>query len=320
MNDTYVHTVALMGTVVTIQVVGHGADPQQRLEREAAVKRAVGWFQRVEECCNRFDEQSEVRQLSAQLGVAVPVSAVLYEAVQFALAVAEESGGAFDPTVGKPMETRGFNREYRSGQAVNTALQVSPGVSYRDVQLDPDEKTITLRCPLLLDLGAVAKGLAIDLAARELHAFGNFAVDAGGDLYLGGCNADGNPWSVGIRNPREQHLLIDTLHVTDLAVCTSGDYERPSATEAGGHHIMDPRTGVSATALASVTVLAPSAMVADALATAAFVLGPAAGLDLLNRHGVDGLLVTPVLERFSTRGMRGEHHTGAGATAAARRA
>src|SRR5206468_3879024 len=98
--------------------------------------------------------------------------------------------------------------------------------------------------------------------------------------------------------------LIDTLHVSDGAVCTSGDYEQPGRAENGGSHIIDPRSGASAVAAISATVLAPSAMVADALATAAFVLGPADGIQLLERHGVDGLIISPTLERFATPGMR----------------
>jgi thiamine biosynthesis lipoprotein len=295
-----------MGTVVTIQVVGHGADPQQISEREEAVARAVEWFRRVEACCNRFDAGSEVRQLSDRIGTAVPVGATLFEAVRFAVAVAEESGGAFDPTVGGAMETRGFNRDYRTGETVRTPLASAGGaVSYRDVRVDPRQQTITLLRPLVLDLGAVAKGLAIDMAARELQPFTNYAIDAGGDLYLGGCNQAGAPWAVGIRHPRDEGRLIETLRVSNTAVCTSGDYERLGAGEDGGHHLLDPRTGRSATALASVTVLAPSAMVADALATAAFVLGPADGLRLLDRSGVEGLMVSPALERVETRGMRG---------------
>jgi thiamine biosynthesis lipoprotein len=263
---------------------------------------AVAWFHWINECCTRFDPQSELSRLSASIGKTVPVSAMLYEAIGFALSVAEESGGAFDPTVGHQMEERGFNREFRSGNVVRTTIESGHAATYRDVRLDPGQMTITLLSPMVLDLGAVAKGLAIDMAARELKDFGNFAIDAGGDLYLGGCNAEGKPWSVGIRHPRDPQKLIETLHVSDTAVCTSGDYERKSPVEEGGHHIMDPRTGSSATRLASVTVRAPSAMVADALATAAFVLGPADGLALLQRHGVDGMMLTPSLERFTTPG------------------
>jgi len=86
-------------------------------------------------------------------------------------------------------------------------------------------------------------------------------------------------------------------------VCTSGDYERRAISESGRveHHIVDGRTGEVAERATSVTVVAPLAMVADGLATAAFALGPARGLDLLERHGVKGLIVSPSLERFTTR-------------------
>lgn len=304
-----IRTFALMGTIVTIHVVGHGADGQRTLETEDTIERAFGWFRQVEACCTRFDAQSELMQLTSHIGVPVRASETLYEAVRFALAVAEESGGAFDPTVGCSMETRGFNREYRTGQIVHTGLTPGGEVSYRDVSVDPDRKTITLLRPLILDLGAVAKGLAIDMAARELQAFENYAIDAGGDLYLAGCSPDGEPWSVGIRHPRHDHQLFDALRVSDMAVCTSGDYERTSAGAADGHHILDPSTGASANAVASVTVVAPTAMLADALATAAFVLGPADGIRLFERQGVDGLIVSPTLERYATQGVFGSGPT-----------
>jgi FAD:protein FMN transferase len=324
-GDVYLQTVVLMSTCVTIQVVGHGADPQDAIERRESVDRAFEWFRQVESCCTRFDPHSELMRLTTQNGVPVPVSALLYEAVQFAVAVAEETGGAFDPTIGHSMETRGFNREYRTGQTVQTDLEPDAGptlsgppVSYRDVRLDPGRKTITLVRPLILDLGAVAKGLAIDMAARELSALENYAIDAGGDLYVAGRNPDGAPWSIGIRHPRRLDQLVDSLRVSNLAVCTSGDYERRSSPgnnvdnvdnvdnvhgAGGAHHILDPRTGGSAHAVASVTVVAPTAMAADALATAAFVLGPAAGIRLLERQGVNGVMISPTLERHSTRDM-----------------
>ena len=282
-----------MGTMVTIQVVGDDPDD--------AIERAFGWFHEIESCCSRFDEHSELVQLSARVGVPVPASPILFEAVRFALLVAEETGGAFDPTVGLRMESQGFNREDRTGRTVRTALALDGDVSYRDVEVDDCERTITLHKPLLIDLGSVAKGLAVDAAARELQPLSDFAIDAGGDLYLGGCNPDGLPWSIGIRHPRIDGALIDSFRVSDKAVCTSGDYERLAAN--GAVHILDPRSGASASNSASVTVVAPTALAADALATAAFVLGPAEGIDLLIRHGAEGLIVTAELERFETPGL-----------------
>lgn len=246
-----------MGTLVTIQVVRAGADGGV----DGAMERAFGWFHEIEERCSRFRERSELVQLTAQAGTAVPVSAILFEAVRFALMVAEETGGAFDPTIGQQMAARGFNREHGTGEIVRNVGQPDDTATYRDVSLDADRRTITLRRPLTLDLGAVAKGLAVDTAARELAPFRDFAIDAGGDLYLGGFNERGDPWSVGIRHPRHEGELIASVRVSNQAVCTSGDYER--VVPGGGHHILDPRTGASAATVASATVVAPSAMLAD---------------------------------------------------------
>lgn len=287
-----------MGTLVTMHIVRSA----NVVDTDAAFDRAFGWFHEIESRCTRFSERSELMQLTARAGVAVPASAVLYEAVQFALMVAEASGGAFDPTIGNHMHAHGFNREHRTGERVPTPASADDDADYRDVQLDPDRKTITLLRPLTLDLGAVAKGLAVDMAARELQSFQDFAIDAGGDLYLGGSNEQGTPWSVGIRHPRHEDELIASLRISNQAVCTSGDYER-RAPSGDAHHILDPRTGASAPAVASATVVASGAMLADALATAAFVLGPEEGIQFLNRMGVEGLIVTPDLRRFETDGL-----------------
>lgn len=284
-----------MDALVTVHVVRSGSDV------EAAMDRAFGWFHEIEARCTRFDDRSELMQLTAAAGAPMQASAILYEAVRFALTVAEETGGAFDPTVGRRMEARGFNREHRTGTTVESACALDEEVSFRDVLLDPDGRTITLRRPLTLDLGSVAKGLAVDAAARELERFCDFSIDAGGDLYLGGSNPRGELWSVGIRHPRNENEILASLRVSNQAVCTSGDYER--RLPCGETHILDPRTGSSTHAVASATVVACGAMLADALATAAFVLGPEAGIALLDRLGVDGLIVTPELQQYETRGL-----------------
>jgi thiamine biosynthesis lipoprotein len=316
-QNAYRRTAVMMGTFVTIEVSGDRAAQPYVVDTEERVERAFEWFRRIEDCCSRFDGRSELMRLTAEIGVSVPVSAILYEAVRFALAVAEETAGAFDPTVGVQMERNGFNQDYRTRQAVRTGVAPLGPVSYRDVRLDPGRRAITLLRPLVLDLGAVAKGLAIDMAARELQPCGSYAVDAGGDLYLGGVRPDGTPWSVGIRHPRRDDELIDSIRVSNRAVCTSGDYLRKCAGGEGGHHILDPRTGTSVNGVASVTVVAPTAMLADAVATAAFVLGPAGGIMLFDRLGVDGLILSPALERFATRGMRSDYDLGRERAAAA---
>jgi thiamine biosynthesis lipoprotein len=231
----------------------------------------------------------------------VPVSPILFEATRVALAVADDTGGAFDPTIGRTMQGRGFDRAHRTGTAIDAAAD-TVGTGYRDVHLDERARTIALARPLTIDLGAVAKGLAIDLAARELRAqwgFVDFAIDAGGDLYLAGHRIDGAPWSVGIRHPRQPDALLDRVTVSDAAVCTSGDYERRSPRD-GSTHVLDARTRTPRADIASATVIAPTAIIADALATAAFALGADDGLALLERHELAGLLLTSDLQRFPT--------------------
>lgn len=297
MSEVFVHSVALMGTVVTFQIVGFSS------ENTALVTRAVEWFRHVEQACNRFDPTSELCRLSQRVGEAAPVSNTLLQSVWFALAVAEETDGAFDPTVGHRMAARGFDKDYRTGERADVAVEASADATYRDVTVDVENRTITLHRPLLLDLGAVAKGLAIDMAAKELAPLENFAIDAGGDLYFAGHNRNDEPWTAGIRHPRNEGAVIETLRISNSALCTSGDYER--RTDAG-HHIIDPRTGDASIAVASATVQAPFAMVADGLATAAFVLGPERGVALLEKHGVRGMILTPALDRYDTFLMIGD--------------
>ena len=303
MNELYRLSAAVMGTVVTIDAVwGADADDETRALTRAYLDGAMQWFHRVEACCTRFDPASELMQLARRPGTPTHVSPTLFEAARFALAVAEETEGAFDPTVGDLMARRGFDREHRTGRPVPLQHAAPTTATYRDVHLDDARQTITIDRPLTLDLGAVAKGLAVDLAARELADLRHFAINAGGDLYVAGHNLEGEAWIVGIRHPRAADEILESWRVSNLAVCTSGDYLRRVPGQADEHHIIDPRARMSARTLASVTVVAASAMVADALATAAFVLGPADGVALLERHQVHGLMVTPALERVATRG------------------
>ena len=306
MTDAFLLSTASMGTVVTVHIVGGRASADRAAQHRAA-DRALGWFRDVERVCSRFQPTSEVSALSSRVGEPVAVSPMLFAATHFALAVAEETGGAFDPTLGSILEAAGFNHEYRSGWPVRIAPASNADVTFRDIELDAEAQTIRLERPLLLDLGAVAKGLAIDMAVKQLHDDGyeNFAVDAGGDLYFAGTNAAGEPWSVGIRHPRSEGEMLESFRVSSAAVCTSGDYERRASGEDSSieHHIIDPRTRSSARRCASVTTLASSAMIADALGTAAFVLGPIDGLALLERHGIDAIIISSELARVATVGV-----------------
>jgi thiamine biosynthesis lipoprotein len=282
-------TAVCMDTIVSIEVPGVAATDASALD---AIERAFGWFREVEARCSRFRRDSDIGRLAGRVNEAVPVSTVTFEALRFALAMAEVTEGVFDPTVGATLEAVGFDRNYQTGERVSSGVAASGRASFRDVELDEAARTVTCHAPLVLDLGAVAKGFAVDLAAVELRDFPGFAVNAGGDIRVRGLNAEGEPWRIGIRDPREPEELIELLHLTDTAVCTSAGYERPNRT-AEGHHLVDATTGRTPVEVAGVTVVAPSAMLADTLATTAFLLGPDRGAAMVEDQGASALFVLP---------------------------
>jgi len=149
--------------------------------------------------------------------------------------------------------------------------------------------------PFLLDVRGVAKGYAVDAATEKLRKLGftSAIINAGGDLRVLGRRPDGKPWRIAIRHPRRPGDLIGYVDVEDCAVATSGDYERFFIYQGKRyHHILDPRSGMPARTCESVTVMAPSAALADALATGLFVLGPQAGLRLTQvLDGVEAVFI-----------------------------
>lgn len=289
-----------MDTIVTI----HIADAESSAN-DPRMEQAFEAFAHVERVCSRFRPDSELRRLCDRAGQPVVVSGLLFEAVRFAILLARETDGAFDPTIGRLMQEVGFDREYISGERTAPAIAEDEADSvsianWKDVIVRETDRTITLKRPLVLDLGAVAKGLAVDLAALSLRGLPGFAIDAGGDVFVSGLNADGEPWRVGIRHPLQPDGNIAVLRLTDAAVCTSGGYERISRTQSETHHLLDPRTGRTANTLISSTVVAPYAMTADAYATAAFILGHSEGIALLEETGLDGMLIAPDMTIYTT--------------------
>lgn len=298
----YTYSTISMDTQVRLQVAI--AEPEEAVWERA--QRAFRWFLYTERVCSRFEEDSELCQLSSHVGQSVRVSELLFRALSFALEVARLTEGAFDPTVGRSMEARGFNRSYLTGREIASPPALNGGnpserSSFKDVSLNPQTREVRLHAPLRLDLGAVAKGLAMDLAVRELEGFTSFVVDAGGDIYAKGNHSSGRPWRVGIRQPRSAGEMLRVLDVSDAAVCTSGDYERSGPGGDAQHHLLDPSTGSSTDGVASVTVVAPTAMLTDTLSTAAFILGVQRGLAFLERQGVEGVMVTSSLETHTAR-------------------
>jgi thiamine biosynthesis lipoprotein len=173
--------------------------------------------------------------------------------------------------------------------------QARQAIGHQHLLLDPLARTLRFaREGMRIDLGGFAKGHAVDNATAILrsHGIANAWVAAGGDSRVIG-DRRGRPWTIGVRDPRRAGEVVAVLPLEDVAISTSGDYERYF--EEGGvrhHHLIDPKTGTSPRSLRSVTILAPDGLTAEALSKSVFVLGVEQGLRLVESlAGVDAVLV-----------------------------
>jgi len=252
-------------------------------------------FQQIDRQMSRYREESELSRVNRQAANAlVAVTDSLFKVLQEAIRVSKLSSGAFDISFGSVGYLYDFRaRRQPSAEELATGLAT---VNYRSIALDPEAKTVRfLQEGVRLDLGGIAKGYAVDRGIDILKSFGirHARLSAGGDMRLLG-NKQGKPWIVGVRDPRSEDRNALVMPLSDVAVSTSGDYERFFFDDAGKrvHHILSPATGKPAKGVQSVTILGPDALTTDGLSTAVFVLGSAKGLELINRlDGIDAVII-----------------------------
>ena len=257
----------------------------------------------IDQLMSLYRPESELVALNGQAGAGpIGVSAPTLEVLRAAQHYARLSSGALDITVQPLVELWGFYRMERTSIPPLAEIQeVLRQIGPDRMDLDPAAQTVVLAAGSRIDLGSIAKGYAIDRALASMRARGVPAalIDLGGNIGVLGQPPDGRPWTVGLRHPRRDQL-IGILRFKSGAVATSGDYDRYFEVEGRRFsHLLDPRTGWPAEEVYSVTVLAPNATAADALSTAAFVLGPEPGMALLSDcQGVEGVLIQPLADQL----------------------
>jgi len=255
-----------------------------RIERRLSVYRPESALARL----NRFGQKGFVR-----------LDPEILEILSEALRYAEASGGAYDPTAGPLVSLWGFGPGKRNpspppDEAIQACLR---SVGYRELKVDTEKGHLQfLQKGMSLNLGGIAKGYAVDRAVQVLKDYGlqRGLVNFGSTLYAWGSPPGAAGWPVSIQDPRREDKQIETVILRDQALSTSGDYER-FFVHAGRRyaHIIHPNTGYPVSGMASVSIIAPTAMASDVLSTAAFVLGPEAGKKLAEGfEGVEALLLT----------------------------
>lgn len=295
----------LLGTIVEFTVFHSNEDLALRAIGEAAQEmQAVEKMFTIHGDITNSVQAFNLANINQKILLDLDVEQLLLQSI----ALHRQTEGAFDPTLGDLNQKWGFSGEHKPTQpldldTVRDALEKS-GVAF--IKGDENHVWLKKKEGLKLDFGAIAKGLAIDrgIASLEREGIKHAIINAGGDMRILGDHG-GKPWKVGIRHPRLAKPLGWFPVSDDISIVTSGDYERYFMHEgARYHHIIDPSTGLPSSKSMSVTVIAPSATVADALSTAMFILGYKKGLSLIeNFEGVEALWVDAKQQVHLSSGM-----------------
>lgn len=279
--------VPVMGTIAEFAVAHDDA-----AKAHAAIDAAIRALQEVDETMSRFRPLSDVGRANLQAArVPTIVGPSTAEVLSASLRWAEESGGAFDPCLGRAITLWDIGHRHQppaageitrvAGRALYRSLEVGSSAGRPAVIFHDDDVKV--------DLGGIAKGYGVDRAVAALreHGIEHALVGAGGDLYALGRSPAGEPWHVGIQSPDRPDALAGSLYLENQAVATSGDYQQYfEYRNRRYHHLLDPETGEPRlTPRRSVSVVAETCMDADAGATLAFVGEPSLAGRVLARRG-----------------------------------
>jgi len=286
----------MMDTWVSILVYDTDSDRAAR-----ALDAAFSRMDQVVSIASTHDPSAEAARLNADGELTSP-SPELVELITSSQHFYQVSGGAFDIAIEPllalwrydPTAEEQFWEIPSEDQQAAIAEAMSFAGADRIAVIAGPEARITLAPEMKITLGGIAKGYVADEGLRALKEAGikHALIDAGGDVVVMGGKPGGSKWEVALRDPEDETKILARFALDDGAIATSGNYLRYFDPEAQVGHVVDPRTGYSAATASSATVIAPTCMVADAMATAVFVLGPIDGIELVNRQdGVEAMVL-----------------------------
>ncbi|UCF19475.1 MAG: FAD:protein FMN transferase [Gemmatimonadota bacterium] len=271
-----------MGTYVQVLALH-----RSRAVVEEAIGRAFEEMERLIRCLSRFDSGSSLTELN-QAGYLRGAPPELAHLIERSLAYNALSRNAFDISVGPLIDLfrncrTADSRSLPAEAEIREALELvgSDKISLKG-------RTISLaRSGMGITLDGIAKGFIVDRMAEVLlsHKIGDFLINAGGDIRAAGRKEGKRPWTVAVQDPAKHGAFPDVIELRDAAVATSGSYEIYFDSERAFHHILSSETGRSPSGRASVSVVAPSALAADALATGVFVMEPGMGIPFIDSLG-----------------------------------
>ncbi len=274
----------LMGNRFEISVVTDDEEwAAQRIEE------AVEEIRRIERLLTTFNESSQTNLINRNAGIApVKVDREVLGIIQRSKRISEITQGAFDISYGS-IDKRlwNFDKDMTSLPDATTAKKLVRLINYRNIILNEKKSTVFLKEKgMRIGFGGIGKGYAAERAKLILQQNGveRGVVNAAGDLVAWGLQPGGKPWTIGIADPGAARQTFSSLNITDMAVATSGNYEKFAMIDGKKYsHTIDPKTGLPVTGIKSVTVICPNAEIADAMATPIMIMGIKVGLDMINQ-------------------------------------
>ncbi|MFI5162154.1 MAG: FAD:protein FMN transferase [Sphingobacteriales bacterium] len=249
----------------------------------------VSEIQRIERLLTTFSDDSETNLVNRNAGIApVEVSRETFDLIQRSMRLSAITQGAFDITYGS-IDKRlwNFDQNMTSLPDKETAKKMVRLINYKNIILNPEKSTVFLKEEgMRIGFGGIGKGYAAERAKQVMKEAGvqSGVVNASGDLTTWGKQPDGQNWTVGIVNPNVKGEAFSHLSFQDMAVATSGNYEKYVLIDGKKYsHTIDPRTGLPVTGIKSVTIITTNAEIADAMATPVMIMGIETGLDMINQ-------------------------------------
>lgn len=272
-----------MGSRFDVTVVARDS-----ITASAHIDTAIAEIDRIEKLISSWDENSQTSKINKYAGIKpVKVDDELFKLIERAIEISKLTDGAFDisyASMDKIWKFDGSMTEMPTDEEIKASVAK---VGYKNILLDKLNSTVFLKIEgMKIGFGAIGKGYAADKAKDLLISKGVVSgiINASGDMNTWGKQPDGSEWKIAITNPLNKNKAFALLPITNGAVVTSGNYEKYVSFNGKRYsHIIDPRTGYPSSGIISVTVFAPKAELADALATSIFVMGKEAGLDRINQ-------------------------------------
>ncbi len=285
-EKTVVHkrVLKLMGNRFEISVVSDSAN-----FAEEKIDLAISEIKRIEKLLTTFSEDSQTNEINRNAGIKpVKVDAEVFNLIHRSLKISALTQGAFDITYGSIDKSLwNFDVNMKALPDRKTAQESVRLINYQNVILNADKQTVFLKEKgMRIGFGGIGKGYAADCAKNLLQQQGieSGIVNAAGDLITWGTQPNGKPWTIAIADPDHKMLPVSTLNISNMAIATSGDYEKYAIINGKKYsHTIDPKTGLPVSGIKSVSIICPSAELADAMATPVTVMGVKVGLDLINQ-------------------------------------